>query len=135
MTDGVETSLTDPQVGSIITFADLVEAVRRNDALIVPIYLDTEGDNHGAGDDRTYENARKTLNLLADESGGLYYKAKKIEDLEGVYGQVIEDLGKVYSLGYKPTNDKRDRTWRAVKIQIPNLPDLTTRARPGYYAN
>ena len=82
-----------------------------------------------------YENARKTLALLADESGGLYYRAKKIEDLDGVYGQVIEDLGKVYSLGYKPTNDKRDGKWRTVKIQLPNLPDLSARTRPGYYAN
>jgi hypothetical protein len=73
--------------------------------------------------------------LLADESGGLYYRAKKIEDLEGVYGQVIEDLGKVYSLGYKPVNDKRDGRWRTVKIQLPNLPDLSARTRPGYYAN
>lgn len=135
MTDGVDNALGNPRVGSVITFADLLEAVRRNDALIVPIYLDTEGDESGSGGGRLYENARKTLTLLADESGGLYYKAKKIEDLDGVYDQVIADLGKIYSLGYKPTNDQRDRTWRSVKIQLPNLPELITRARPGYYAN
>lgn len=135
MTDGVDNALTDPRAGSAITFADLLEGVRRNDALIVPIYLDTEGDESGPGGGRLYKNARKTLALLADESGGLYYKAKKIEDLDGVYDQVIADLGKIYSLGYKPTNDKRDRTWRSVKIQLPNLPELITRSRPGYYAN
>lgn len=135
MTDGVDNALANPRAGSVITFADLLDAVRRNDALIVPIYLDTEGDEAGSGGGRVYENARKTLTLLADESGGLYYKAKKIEDLDGVYDQVIADLGKIYSLGYKPTNDKRDRTWRSVKIQLPNLPELITRSRPGYYAN
>ena len=133
MTDGIDNALSSGQVGSDITFADLLEAVRRNDALIVPIYLDTE---EGAfTDTRVFESARKTLALLADESGGLYYRARRIEDLEGVYGQVIEDLGKVYSLGYKPTNDKRDRTWRTVKVQLPNQPDLSARTRPGYYAN
>ena len=140
MTDGVDTAMPGgPRVstrGSAINFSDLLEAVRRNDTLIIPIYLDTENDEpSNAFTERKYENARKTLALLADESGGLYYKAKKIEDLEGVYGQVIEDLGKIYSLGYKPANEKRDGKWRTVKIQLPNLPDLSARTRPGYYAN
>jgi len=136
MTDGIDNSLGGYAV-SRISFADLLEAVRRNDALIIPICLDTKGSGPrfiGVGD-RVLENARKTLELLADESGGLFYKARKIEDLEGVYVQVIEDLGKVYSLGYTPMNQKRDGAWRAVKIEIPNQPDLKARTRPGYYAN
>jgi Ca-activated chloride channel family protein len=141
MTDGVDNALTGALTGfngsgSTISFADLLEAVRRNDTLIIPIYLDTENDDSSFGTARIiYGNARKTLARLAEESGGLFYKARKIEDLNGVYAQVIEDLGKVYSLGYKPTNDRRDGSWRSVKIQIPNRPDLMTRARPGYYAN
>lgn len=134
MTDGADNALMGfGKGGSKISFADLLEAVRRSDTLIIPIYLDTEGTDPFSP--RVYENARKTLALLAEESGGLYYKARKIEDLSGVYAQVIEDLGKVYSLGYRPTNDKRDGSWRTLKIQISDRPDLTTRARPGYYAN
>ncbi|MDQ3820059.1 MAG: hypothetical protein M3362_20610, partial [Acidobacteriota bacterium] len=87
------------------------------------------------GGGRVYENARKTLALLADESGGIYYRANKVEDLNGVYEQVINDLGKVYSLGYKPTDRKRDGSWHTVKVQILNRPDLTARTRPGYYSN
>jgi hypothetical protein len=71
---------------------------------------------------------------LAQESGGSYYKAKKLSDLNGVYEQVINDLGKVYSLGYKPSNPAREGDWRNVQISIVNRPDLVTRARPGYYA-
>jgi VWFA-related protein len=136
MTDGIDNSLGG-YADSRISFADLLEAVRRNDALIIPICLDTKGSGSrfiGVGN-RVLENARKTLELLADESGGLFYQARKIEDLEGVYVQVIEDLGKVYSLGYTPTNQKRDGSWRTVKIEIPNQPDLKARTRPGYYAN
>nr|MDQ3821451.1 VWA domain-containing protein [Acidobacteriota bacterium] len=44
MTDGVDSSFLPFGAGSIITFADLVEAVRQSDALIIPIYLDTEPD-------------------------------------------------------------------------------------------
>ena len=133
MTDGADNALSGWSIGSSISFADLLEAVRHNDALIIPIYLDTEGDNPFAA--RIYANARRTLNLLADETGGLYYKARKIEDLNGIYDQVIQDLGKVYSLGYTSTRPQRDGTWRTVKVEIANRPDLKTRARPGYYAN
>ncbi len=133
MTDGADNALSGwANVGSAISFADLLEAVRRTDVLIVPIYLDTEGGDPFSH--RIYENARKTLARLAEESDGLYYKAKKIGDLNGVYEQVIDDLGKIYSLGYKPTNALHDGSWRAVNVQIVNRPELMPRVRPGYYA-
>ena len=137
MTDGVDNALGGGGEGSEISFADLLEAVRKNDELIIPIYLDTERDHEYLNGylKRIYENARRTLALLAQESGGPYYTARKIGDLNGVYDQVMNDLGKVYSLGYKPTNEKRDGSWRAVKVQIPNRPDVSARFRPGYYAN
>lgn len=136
MSDGVDGALSriGPARGSMIPFSDLLEMVRQSDVLIVPIYLDTEDSMGGGFMEGEYENARRTLNLLAMESGGSYYKAKKIDDLNGVYEQVINDLGKVYSLGYKPTNPARDNTWRNVRISIANREDLVTRARPGYYA-
>jgi Ca-activated chloride channel family protein len=132
MTDGADNALLSQVMGSKTLFADLVEAVRRSDTLIIPIYLDTEGND--ALSKMVYENARRTLTRLADESGGLFYKAKKIEDLSEVYAQVLEDLSKVYSLGYKPSNAKRDGSWRSVKVQILNHPELMTQVRPGYYA-
>jgi VWFA-related protein len=136
MSDGVDGALMrfGPPRGSKITFANLLEQIRQTDTLIVPIYLDTE---FPIGNDFTkteYENARRTLNLLAQESGGSYYQARKLSDLNGVYEQVINDLGKVYSLGYKSTNPTRDDSWRWVQVSIVNHPDLIARARPGYYA-
>jgi VWFA-related protein len=133
MTDGADNRLLGGDAGSSTSFGDLLESVRHTDALIIPIYLDTEGDDPFSH--RIYANARRTLERLADESGGLYYKAKKIDDLNGIYDQVILDLGKVYSLGYTSTRPQRDGTWRTVKVEIANRPDLKTRARPGYYAN
>src|SRR6267154_1287435 len=138
MTDGVDNALQGGTAGSTISYADLLESVRKHDALIVPIYLDTEDRDRDSflGDmgRRAYENARNTLGVLAFESGGLYYRARKVEDLNGVYEQVIEDLSKVYSLGYRSTNQKRDGSWRTVNIEITAHSDLKTRARPGYYA-
>jgi VWFA-related protein len=137
MTDGVDNALGAGGAGSEISFADLLEAVRKSDELIIPIYLDTERGHAYLNSymKRIYENARRTLALLAQESGAPYYTARKIGDLNGVYDQVMNDLGKVYSLGYKPTNEKRDGSWRPVMVQIPNRPDVSARFRPGYYAN
>jgi VWFA-related protein len=136
MSDGVDGSFFrgSSAQGSTTTFAELVEQVRQNDTLIVPIYLDTEETMGNPFTKQEYENARHALNLLAQESGGSYYKARKLSDLNGVYEQVINDLGKVYSLGYQPTNPARDGSWRWVQISIMNRPDLVARARPGYYA-
>ena len=132
ITDGIDNSLAPIDVGTPkLSFADLLEAVRKSDTLIIPIYLEQSERMFYS---RMFDNARKTLALLAAESGGLFYKARKIGDLNGVYGQVIEDLGQVYSLGYRPTNAKRDGSWRTVKIQVVNRPELVTHARPGYYA-
>ena len=133
MSDGEDNALMFLGGGSQISFADLVESVRRNDTLIIPIYLETGDDDPFSK--RLGKNARNTLTLLANESGGPFYKARKIEDLNGVYEQVINDLGKVYSLGYRPTNSTTDGGWRSVKVQILNHPDMVTRSRPGYYAN
>ena len=134
----MDNALQGGTAGSTISYAELLDSVSKHDALIVPIYLDTEDrdlDSYlGDMGRRAYENARNTLGVLAFETGGLYYSARKVEDLNGVYEQVIEDLGKVYSVGYRSTNQKRDGSWRKVDIEIPSRPELKTRARPGYYA-
>jgi VWFA-related protein len=137
MSDGVDGSFArtgSGTYGSETTFADLVERVRQTDTLIVPIYLDTEQNYGNSFAREEYENARRALNLLANESGGSYYRARKLADLNGVYEQVINDLGKVYSLGYQPTNATHDSTWRWINVSIVNRADLVARTRPGYYA-
>jgi VWFA-related protein len=136
MSDGLDNALGyGLDDGSQMSFADLLEKIRRSDAMVIPIYLDTEVDRPFGLLTGMYQNSRKTMSLMADESGGLYYQARKIEDLEGVYEQVINDLGKVYSLGYKPNNEKHDGEWRSLKVQLVGHPDLVPRTRPGYYAN
>src|SRR6185436_13192231 len=69
MTDGVDNALGSfSAIGSKISFADLLESVRKHDALVVPIYLDTEDRNSYFGGDsgrRMYANARNTLAMLA----------------------------------------------------------------------
>jgi hypothetical protein len=47
---------------------------------------------------------------------------------------VIGDLGRIYSIGYRPSNPLRDGKWRSVTIQIHDRPDVTARTKQGYYS-
>lgn len=134
MTDGEDEAFTYTGRGSTISFADLVETVRKSDTLVIPIHLDSTVRRRSPFIERVDGNAQNTLRLLATESGGIYYKARNVEDLTGVYDQVLNDLGKIYTLGYKPSNVKRDGSWRAVAIEVANRAELTARTRSGYYA-
>ena len=136
MTDGVDNAL--PGVfgdGSVTTFAELVEIGRRSDTIVLPICLDTlkEGRHNGTPIS-AYALAQQQLSDLASESGNSVYQARKVEDLDGAYAQVIRDLSTVYSIGYRPANRVRDGSWRAVAVQLVGRPGLVARARRGYYA-
>jgi Ca-activated chloride channel family protein len=110
----------------------VLEEVRNSSVAIFPIFLDTQGP--GSDSSRQYEDARKTLRLLADESGGNYYTADELSDLNEVYGKVLNDMGRVYSLGYEPKDARRDGTWRSIRVDVPGRPEIKVKARPGYYA-
>ena len=137
MSDGVDNAL--PGIvgpGSSVEFEDLLETVKASDTIVIPIYLDTEREmiKERKGTAEAYALARRQLQELAGESGSLMYSAGKPEDLDGVYQQVIRDLGTVYSIGYQPKNRRRDGSWRTISVRLVNRPDLAARTRRGYYA-
>jgi VWFA-related protein len=138
MTDGVDNALPDVAgPGSETSFDELIEMVRRADAIMLPIYLDTEEQEvrklHRAPAS-AYVISREQLAQLAAESGSIVYRASKVKDLEGVYEQVIRDLGTVYSIGYEPSKKERDGAWRTVSVQLISHPELAARTKHGYYS-
>jgi len=136
MTDGVDNALPDVfGEGSVTTFEELIEIVRRSDAIVLPIYLDTEKEANQHGTPASaYALARQQLVMLASESGNVVYQARKLKDLEGAYDQVIRDLSTVYSIGYRPETRQRDGAWRAVTVELIGHPELAPRSKRGYYA-
>jgi len=137
MTDGVDNAL--PGIfgdGSRTPFPELLRIIRQSDALIFPIYLDTEKEEikRHKTPREAYATARQQLHQLAEACGTTLYRAAKIEDLEDVYDRVMKDLGTVYSIGYHPTNRVRDGKWRSVEVQLNQHSDLIARSKRGYYA-
>lgn len=135
MTDGVDNALPDVSGdGSVTTFAELIEIVRGSDAIVLPIYLDTEREAKQHGTPKgAFAVARQQLSELASESGNTVYQARRVKDLNGAYAQVIRDLSTVYSIGYRPVNRVRDGSWRVVAVQLVGHPELVARARRGYF--
>lgn len=137
MTDGVDNAL--PEVrgdGSRTGFEELLEIVKHSESIVIPIYLDTEAEEvkRHRTPASAYTLARQQLSQIADASGSLIYRARKLEDLKGVYEQVIRDLGTVYSIGYHPAQPTRDGAWRTVSVELVGRPELAARTKRGYYA-
>lgn len=136
MTDGVDNALPGVygEGSRATTFEQLLESERRSETIVLPIYLDTEKEsNPQSTPPGAYAMAREQLALLAAESGNTLYRAQKVKDLDGVYAQIIRDLGTVYSIGYRPTNRVRDGSWHNVTVQVVGRTDLSLRAKRGYY--
>ena len=126
--------MTDAEDNSLdTTFADAMEIARRGETTIFPVYLGERFSPDSS--DRYLRKAQQSLYLLAEESGGQFYQARKANDLQGIYEQVAGELGQVYSIGYEPKNDVRDGGWRALSVKVKTQPNLVTRTRSGYYAN
>lgn len=136
MTDGVDNALPDVfGDGSRTSFAELLDRVRASDAIVFPVYLDTEQEEvkRHRSTANAYAIAREQLKQLADTGGTRVYPAKELKDLDQVYDQVIKDLGTVYSLGYRSSNKVRDGKWRTVAVQIIGRPGVTAHTKRGYF--
>jgi Ca-activated chloride channel homolog len=137
MTDGVDNALPDVKgPGSQVPFEDLLANIRNSEALVFPIYLDTEKEDAKKFEIpyAAYATAREQLAQIASGSGTTLYRAARLEDLQQVYAQVIRDLSRVYSIGYKPSNRSLDGKWRNVQVQLVGRPNLQARTKRGYYA-
>jgi VWFA-related protein len=137
MTDGVDNALPDVfGPGSQTGFDQLLRIVHASETIVFPIYLDTEEEEYKRH--RTprsaFAIAREQLGQLASACGTRLYRADKLKDLDDVYTQVIGDLGRIYSIGYRPSNTARDGKWRSVSVQVSDRQDVTARTKQGYYS-
>ncbi|MBI4446729.1 MAG: VWA domain-containing protein [Acidobacteria bacterium] len=81
-----------------------------------------------------YEEARRQLEMIAEQTGGRLYSPQRIEDLSGAYSEIAQDLRIQYTLAYNSTHRERDGKWRSIDVRIKNRPDAVVRTRRGYYA-
>jgi Ca-activated chloride channel homolog len=81
-----------------------------------------------------YQLARSEMQELARDTGGRTFSATDLRDARRAFSQVAEEIGKLYSLGYYPTNKARDGRFRAIRVEVRGLPGAQVTAREGYQA-
>jgi VWFA-related protein len=80
-----------------------------------------------------FREAEFVLRTLAQETGGRAFFPVKIDDLNGVYSQIADELASQYTLGYTSKNLRRDGAWRRLVVQT-TRPSITPRTKRGYFA-
>jgi Ca-activated chloride channel family protein len=76
------------------------------------------------------------LQILARETGGAVFFPASARDLDRIYRTIRTEVRGRYTLGYVSTNEKRDGTFRKVKVRLarPEHRNLSLRTRTGYFA-
>lgn len=84
---------------------------------------------------KLYEIADAEMNDLAKTSGGKVFPVAELSDARNAFKAVAEEIGTKYTLGYYPSNEKRDGAYRKIKVELKGVPAGTVvRAREGYTA-
>ena len=124
ITDGVDQ-------GSRLTRDQAVEAAQKADAVIYSIdYSDPSAYGpftFGTG------GGEMELRRMSDETGGRVYKVDRKHTLDQAFQELQEEMRSQYAIGYTPTNDTKDGSYRRLDIRVDSK-DLKVQARKGYYA-
>lgn len=137
MSDGLDGTIPGVfgQQGSKISYKELLGNVQEFDGVLYALWLNTyyEALNPHDTQPEAFETANDRMQDLAEAGGGTFYQVERLTDLAGAYEQVVADLGTVYSVSYRPSNNLRDGSWRAIRVAV-NRPAAIARGKRGYYA-
>lgn len=80
--------------------------------------------------------ARKALELLSNETGGLAYFPHSLRNVDEIAEEVARDIRNQYMVGYRPTKPFSQGGYRTVHVEAkaPGHGRLIVRTRTGYYA-
>ncbi|HXN64317.1 MAG TPA: VWA domain-containing protein [Candidatus Acidoferrales bacterium] len=116
--------LTDAEDnGSKLTLKEAVEAAQRADTVVhmLLVYDPRYGaDSRGAGQ-------------LAGDTGGRVIDVHSEKKMQEAFDEISDELRSEYVLGYYPTNDKRDGSFRKIRVEVTDK-DNKVLTRKGYYA-
>ncbi len=122
LSDGEDTS-------SLLPFEEVLDLAKRSETAIYTIGL---RDNESGNSSKVFKEAEFVLRQLSQQTGGRAFFPNQIAELNGVYGQISDELSSQYTLGYTSKNPKRDGAWRRVIVQTTRQ-GTATRTKQGYF--
>lgn len=121
--------LTDGQdEGSRLKLQDAIEASQKADAIVYVLLCADRGFYGGFG----YSGEGDMRKLTEQTGGRVINVGNKFDKLRQAFDQIAAELRSQYNIGYTPTNEKKDGTYR--KLEIKNKQGYKIQARSGYYA-
>ena len=113
------------------TLEKTLREIQKANVVIYTIGLFSDDDKKGR------KKASRALKDISAASGGISYFPENVSDVHSICEQVARDIRNQYTLGYYPTNTKKDGTFRTVAVDI--VPPrgkgkLIARTRNGYFA-
>lgn len=115
--------------------ATLADTVKRIQALQGPIvysigllYNDSGSEAH---------QAHKALETLSDQTGGIAFFPKSLDQVDAIAAEVARDIRQQYIIGYHPTRPISAGGYRSIQVdaRAKGYGKLTVRTRAGYFAN
>jgi Ca-activated chloride channel family protein len=115
---------------------NLEETVRRIQDLQGPVVysIGLLFDESGGGG-RESHRARRALQLLSDETGGLAFFPKNLGQVDEIAAEVARDIRNQYTIGYHSSKPASLGGYRVVHVdaRAKGYGKLTVRTRPGYF--
>jgi VWFA-related protein len=119
--------LTDGEdFGSRLKIRDAIEAAHKADTICYVLLIADRGLSMGFG-------GGDMKKLTAETGGRVIEVGNKFEKLKDAFNQISQELRTQYNIGYTPTNNTRDGSFRKVEIK-PKGGEYKIQARAGYYA-
>jgi VWFA-related protein len=90
------------------------------------------GDEMSRGEVR---HARRALELLSNETGGIAFFPKSLEQVDEIAAEVARDIRSQYTIGYHSTTPTTEAGFRRIQVtaEAPGMNKLTVRTRTGYF--
>lgn len=130
ITDGLEKN-------SSVKEKAVLDAMREDEVQIYLVgFIEDEDESRSFFGKSPAEKARTLLTRLAEESGGRAFFPKEVSEMSAIATQIARDLRTQYLISYYPTNERRDGTYRNVRVNIApkGTRKLIARTRQGYFA-
>ncbi|MCI0662410.1 MAG: VWA domain-containing protein [Acidobacteria bacterium] len=122
---------------SAVKEKEVLDAIKEDEVQIYLVgFIDEDEEGKSFFGKSPSKKAKELLQRLADDSGGRAFFPKDVSEMQGIAAQIAKDLRQQYVLSYYPSNDKRDGTYRNVKVSINSTGNrkMIARTRNGYYS-
>lgn len=121
VTDGEDRS-------SFYTEAQLLELLKESDVQIFVVgFVKELSSDRGFISKSPQGKAKAYLERLATSTGGKAYFPNSASEMTGIAKDIASELRTQYSIGYIPSNDKKDGTFRNIKVAINDGPGAQKR--------